>query len=247
MISQNLMVCRHHEVPLTELTGGTDSKDRRGSVRTPQIERKKRASTKTKLAFESQTLANSHKDSKEELNDSSPKANFNPGYNEAFEESPGDQIGSPIQCKSPEGFTSSRRFISSTPTDVFIGGNHVGAVFDVPNAVQDNHMSENASGNVNAEACIPVSSTPSSAAVSGDEDRPSAQSAPWIEAMLPRLNDMRRLRKSLGSALRVKIDGSADSTGTERKEAGDFLISFSMQILRTFEHVVFNSANLEMT
>lgn len=233
IIFRNLMVSRHHEVPLTELTGGTDSKDRRGSVRTPQIERKKRATTKTKLAFESQTLANSHKDIKEELNDSSPKANFNPGFNETFEEPAGDQIGSPIQCKSPEGFTSDRSFISSTPTDEFIGGNHVGAIFDGANAVDDDHRSENASGDVNAEACIPVSFTPSAGDI-GDEDRPSAQSAPWIEAMLPRLHDMRRLRKSLGSALRVKVDGSAQSTGTERKEAGDFLFSIFNANLGTF-------------
>ena len=78
---------------------------------------------------------------------------------------------------------------------------------------------------------LPVSSISlagQSAAALKDEDKPSQPSLLWQSTIFPRLDDVSRLRKSLGSALRVKIDDSSDNPSYKQAGEGNQQLGFSI-------------------
>jgi hypothetical protein len=214
-------MCRHHEVPLTEIAGGhaADVKDPNASVRTPNLERKKnRGSSKAKLAFDgAPTVAQSKETAKED--ESSPRAGFNSGCHDTFgADSP--RIASPVHCKSPEKFLSARRFISSATSDEYVAGNDGAGVLRSSSFRVNMFVSQFVNDQMSTEPDIPVFST-SSAGACVDEEKPSPPSLHWQDTIFSKLKDTSRLRKSLGSALRVKIDDSADNPNSKPQGAGN--------------------------
>jgi len=219
-------ICRHHEVPLTEITSGhaADVKESNARVRTPNLERKKnRGSSKAKLAFDcAPTVAKSKESAKE---DESPRA----GYNDSFEaDSP--RIASPVHCKSPEKFLSARRFISSATSDDYVAGNDGTGVLGSFNFRVNIFENQFANDQLSKEPDMPVScSSPSAEQSAEDEDKSSQTISPWQDAFFSKLKDTSRLRKSLGSALRVKIDDSADNPNAKAQGAGNLHLFCSLR------------------
>lgn len=173
-------------------------------------------------------MTNSNPAGFEDFIDSSLKASFLSASDDVASEVKKDEISSPILCNSPERFRLSRRLTSELPTNGFlIQGNGVRRDRSVSNSREDVHKARHLETLVNVDACIRLSSTSPSqdcTAVSRGEARPGPTGVSWHETNLPRLNDMRRLRKSLGSALRVKIDDNSEPTGEGCQEAGTSLL-----------------------
>ena len=231
-------ICRHHEVPLTGITGGhaADIKDSNasGNVITPNLERKKnRGSSKAKLAFDGAPASKPKETAREDGLNESPRADYSSGCHDTFGVSPRNLIASPVHCKSPDQFLPSRRFISSAriSEDCVAGSTDGTGLLDISKLRVNMFENQYANEKVDTESEIPaVSATNPSAGQSAAsrevEDRPSQPSLPWQNTLYPRLNDVSRLRKSLGSALRVRIDDSADNPSSKHAEAGNQLMDF---------------------
>lgn len=242
----------HHEVPLTEIIGAqvTGNKDRDACVRRLKQDRKKsRGILKGKLAFDGAPGVKCQGTTKEERHDQSPRAVHSPGRYDTHVESPIQRIASPILCRSPENLSSSRRF---TPSATFgnLGSADGLGVLQSSNLRFNFQDNQNDNGYTSVESDVRGSqleivkirhnrsmSVSSVGKLQGDCEHGNKvvyTSVNWQDAIFSRLNDSTRLRKSLGSALRVKIDVAADTTSTNRQEAAILpkarLVRQSMQL-----------------
>ncbi|KAG0583568.1 hypothetical protein KC19_3G147000 [Ceratodon purpureus] len=217
----------HHEVPLTEIIGGhianiIDS-NTSGNVITPNLERKKnRGSSKAKLAFDGAAAAKPKEIAGEDRFDESPRADYSTGCQDiTFGDSPRNRIASPIHCKSPEQFVPARRFmLSATGSEDCVarsdGTGFLGISKLRVNMFESMYINEKVQS---TGPDVPVPSVEQSAAPREVEERPSQPTVPWQQTFFPKLNDASRLRKSLGSALRVKIDDPSDNPSTKQTGA----------------------------
>lgn len=219
----------HHEVPLTDITGvnAADIKDLNSNFRAAQLDRKKKHGTsKGKLAFDGATVTKTKDTIKEERHEESPRAVYSSGCHDTFVESPKDCIASPILCKSPENIFGSRKFITTTSDDFLRSSDGLGALqsfnsrFNLRESLIANGCTSRDSDVRNSQPEIVKSRhnrsiSDSSAGQSGiceDEDTSAQPKAAWQDAIFSRLNDTSSLRKSLGSAVRGRTDGSDDAS-----------------------------------
>lgn len=220
-------VCRHHEVPLTEITGGhaPDVKDPNAIVRTPHLERKKnRGSSKAKLAFDGASAVGAKSKESAKEDDSSPRAGYNSSFQDSLSGADSPTIASPVHCKSPEGF-SARRFATSANSDDHVAGNDGAEVLRSYTFRVNMFESQFAKDQTSSEPDVPGSSE---ACV--DEDKPSPPSTHWQETIFSKLKDTSRLRKSLGSALRVKIEDVAENPSSKPPGAGNMRSCLSVRV-----------------